>query len=89
MLLDTVSFYQTQQHELTHSYVLDLVRGHATNLAFIMVFICLALTQRSLLQRANKKKYEEKSKLTADELQEMLENDARVGDESLDFTYRL
>lgn len=54
-----------------------------------MVFICLALTQRFLLQRANKKKYEEKSKLTADELQEMLDNDARIGDESLDFTYRL
>lgn len=89
MLLDTVSLYQIQQHELTHSYVLNLVRGHVTNLAFIMVFICLALTQRSLLQRANQKKHEEKSKLTADELQEMLENDARVGDESLDFTYRL
>ncbi|CAO0797286.1 unnamed protein product [Mucor circinelloides] len=72
-----------------HSDAPRYLRGHVTNLAFIIVFICLALTQRSLLQRANQKKHEEKSKLTADELQEMLENDARVGDESLDFTYRL
>ncbi|KAF1802631.1 major facilitator superfamily domain-containing protein [Mucor lusitanicus] len=72
-----------------HSDAPRYLRGHVTNLVFIVVFICLALTQRYLLQRANKKKYEEKSKLTADELQEMLDNDTRIGDESLDFTYRL
>ncbi|KAI8646788.1 major facilitator superfamily domain-containing protein [Parasitella parasitica] len=65
------------------------LRGHITNLAFIVVFICLTLTQRFLLQRANDKKYEEKAKLTADELQDVLENDSRVGDESLDYVYRL
>ncbi|KAL9541301.1 hypothetical protein MBANPS3_009198 [Mucor bainieri] len=72
-----------------HSDAPRYLRGHITNLVFIVVFICLALTQRYLLQRANKKKYEEKSKLTADELQEMLDNDTRIGDESLDYTYRL
>lgn len=66
-----------------------IVRGHITNLIFIVIFICLALTQRFLLQRANNKKYEEKAKLSADELQELLENDSRIGDESLDYTYRL
>ncbi|GAN05548.1 MFS nicotinic acid transporter Tna1 [Mucor ambiguus] len=72
-----------------HSDAPRYLRGHITNLVFIVVFICLALAQRYLLQRANQKKYEEKSKLTEDELQEMLDNDARIGDESLDFTYRL
>lgn len=72
-----------------HSDAPRYLRGHVINLVFIVVFICLALTQRYLLQRANKNKYEEKSKLTADELQDMLDNDTRIGDESLDFTYRL
>ncbi|CEP19942.1 hypothetical protein [Parasitella parasitica] len=72
-----------------HSDAPRYLRGHIANLIFIVIFICLALTQRFLLQRANKKKYEEKSKLTADELQQVLENDSRVGDESLDYVYRL
>ncbi|KAK4514919.1 uncharacterized protein ATC70_002526 [Mucor velutinosus] len=72
-----------------HSDAPRYLRGHVTNLVFTVVFICLALTQRYLLQCANKRKHEEKAKLTADELQETLDNDTRIGDESLVFAYRL
>lgn len=66
-----------------------IVRGHLTNLLFIILFISLALTQRFLLNRANRKKREEKAKLSPEDLQDILESDTRVGDESLDFIYRL
>jgi hypothetical protein len=65
------------------------VRGHLINLIFISVFIILAIAQRFALSHANAKKSEEKTKLTVEELQEFEESDTRIGDESLDFEYRL
>lgn len=65
------------------------MRGHLTNLIFISIFIILAIVQRFLLSRANERKLEERSKLATEDLQQAEENDARIGDESLDFEYRL
>jgi uncharacterized membrane protein len=67
----------------------QLVRGHSINLIFIVIFVILALTQRYLLEQANKRKIEEVKRLTADELQEVQESDTRIGDEALDYIYRL
>lgn len=66
-----------------------IVRGHMINLVFISLFIVLTLIQRFLLRRENYLKQQEKSKTTQEELQDILENDSRVGDESVNFVYRL
>lgn len=66
-----------------------LVRGHRINLAFISIFILLTLVQRFLLNRANEQKKQEKAKLSEEELQQIAENDSRVGDESIEYEYRL
>jgi hypothetical protein len=66
-----------------------LVRGHSINLGFILIFIVLALVQRYLLEQANTRKIEEIKKFTAEELQQIQESDSRIGDEALDYIYRL
>ncbi|KAG0938213.1 hypothetical protein G6F57_007003 [Rhizopus arrhizus] len=65
------------------------VRGHSINLFFISFFVVIVLLQRHLLKKQNGLKNHEMSKLTADEIQDMEESDARIGDEALDFEYRL
>ncbi|GAA5795862.1 hypothetical protein HPULCUR_001224 [Helicostylum pulchrum] len=72
-----------------HSDAPRYLRGHRINLVFISLFIVLALLQRFLLRKANNAKKLEKSKLTIEELSAFAANDARIGDESLDFMYRV
>lgn len=88
MHLDTVSRDISLQ---TYFFLTNdiVVRGHRINLLFISLFIILAIIQRFLLRRENNLKQQEKSKMTLEELQELNENDTRIGDESLDFVYRL
>ncbi|KAG1438362.1 hypothetical protein G6F56_012672 [Rhizopus delemar] len=61
------------------------LRGHAINLGFISLFILIAFIQRYLLERENKLKIEKQLSLG----NEGEEEDERIGDESLDFEYRL
>ncbi|CAO3630814.1 unnamed protein product [Mucor hiemalis] len=72
-----------------HSDAPRYLRGHRINLAFISIFILLTLLQRFLLNRANEQKKQEKAKLSEEELQQIAENDSRVGDESIEYEYRL
>ncbi|CEI98925.1 hypothetical protein CU097_008505 [Rhizopus azygosporus] len=65
------------------------LRGHMINLGFLVLFIILTIVQRYLLYRKNQLKEQEKMKLTEEQIEEMEDNDARVGDEALDFVYRL
>lgn len=64
------------------------VKGHIINLGFISIFISLALLQRYLLDRENKRRDEEKARLSANK-DLILVDDQRIGDESLDFIYGL
>jgi hypothetical protein len=64
-------------------FFLKIVRGHYINLLFITLFILLTFIQRALLNRQNKLKRE---KLLTEQEEE---EDARVGDEALNFEYRL
>lgn len=66
-----------------------LVRGHIINLGFLVLFIILTMVQRYLLYRKNQLKEQEKMKLTEEQIEEMEDNDARIGDEALNFVYRL
>ncbi|KAI9487467.1 MAG: major facilitator superfamily domain-containing protein [Benjaminiella poitrasii] len=72
-----------------HSDAPRYLRGHKINLCFISIFIILTLVQRGLLSRANRRKQQEKENSRNEELQTLLGNDTRIGDESLDFKYRL
>ena len=65
-----------------------LVRGHLINLIFISLFIILTIIQRFLLDRENRKR-QELQKLGTEEGQQSLEQDTRIGDEALDYTYKL
>ena len=90
MRLDTVSFTRKKKRKkFLSSKHTHIVKGHRINLVFICIFITLALVQRYLLRRANELKQAEKAKLTQEELQQLAENDDRIGDESLDYVYRL
>lgn len=71
------------------SLFLLLVRGHMINLGFLVLFIILTMVQRYLLYRKNQLKEQEKMKLTEEQIEQMEDNDARVGDEAVDFVYRL
>ncbi|KAI8048750.1 major facilitator superfamily domain-containing protein [Gilbertella persicaria] len=72
-----------------HSDAPRYLRGHLINLIFISLFVILTITQRYLLDRVNQERRQTIEKLTVDELAELQEDDTRIGDESLEFEYRL
>jgi hypothetical protein len=88
-IVSVIKCEKNNNNMFTMLIIYIIVRGHLINLIFISVFIILAIVQRFLLTRANNAKIEEKSKLTAEELQLLEENEDRIGDESLDYEYRL
>ncbi|KAI8370772.1 major facilitator superfamily domain-containing protein [Choanephora cucurbitarum] len=71
-----------------HSDAPRYLRGHLINLIFISLFIILTIIQRFLLDRENRKR-QELQKLGTEEGQQSLEQDTRIGDEALDYTYKL
>ncbi|OBZ84869.1 hypothetical protein A0J61_07081 [Choanephora cucurbitarum] len=71
-----------------HSDAPRYFRGHLINLIFISLFIILTIIQRFLLDRENRKR-QELQKLGTEEGQQSLEQDTRIGDEALDYTYKL
>ncbi|KAI8064527.1 major facilitator superfamily domain-containing protein [Gongronella butleri] len=57
--------------------------GHTINLVFLCIFVALALAQRWLLVRANRQKKVKQVEATDEQVDEL------VGDQALDFVYRL
>ncbi|KAI8145093.1 major facilitator superfamily domain-containing protein [Fennellomyces sp. T-0311] len=68
---------------------LMLMRGHSISLGFLCAFIVLALTQRTLLKRENRIREEIRKQTEHQHQEEMPEQPVRIGDEALDFQYRL
>ncbi|ORX48491.1 MFS general substrate transporter [Hesseltinella vesiculosa] len=57
--------------------------GHLVNVVFLCMFILLTLAQRYLLSRANRQKKQKQTEMTEDQQDEL------VGDQALDYMYRL
>lgn len=75
---------------LTIVYLQTIVKGHIINLAFLSAFIVLALLQRLLLRRENRRKLEENRQLlTIEDKESFFQKELRIGDKSIDFVYDL
>ncbi|KAI8383984.1 major facilitator superfamily domain-containing protein [Blakeslea trispora] len=71
-----------------HSDAPRYFRGHLINSIFISLFVILTIIQRFLLDRENRRREQQMQKLGSEE-QQSLEQDTRIGDEALDYAYKL